>query len=383
MTGIEFRVGRTDHHKVEEFLATEPDGVSGVRLDAKNLSIHQDVAVAARGVKAAVHIEPLTERFLVPGFNPTGIAYADRYLLDVGRLSADPGDQARFVSEVIATQIGIATAVTPPHFFVENSDQLGLNVALTRQSVALLEGELPVRPIVAVGSTFLRQHAVEISRRYADAGVAGIELRVSPFGGDNLGPVAVRRVYDALEQIRESRLHVTFGMAGMVGMAALSLGLVDDVSSGVAYREQFDYKSAMSSQRTSDQRDGGGGNPARVLLPGADVLVEREVARYLYGNTEVRSNLTCRIGHCASSVDGPLADLRTHYLHARASQVSELTRQPSAWRPNGLRSQLTRSLELRKQIAHYLPDGSSPPKSRTIETLLSELSRRAEGRRSA
>lgn len=182
MAGIEFRVGRTDHHKVEEFLATEPTGVSGVRLDAKNLTIHNDVAAAASGIGAAVHVEPMTERFLVPGFNPSGIAYADRYLLDVARLMADPGDQARFVHEVIATQVGIATAITPPHFYIENSDQLGLNIALTRQSVALLESELPVRPIVAVSSGFLRQHAAEIGRRYADAGVAGIELRVSPFG---------------------------------------------------------------------------------------------------------------------------------------------------------------------------------------------------------
>lgn len=383
MTGIEFRVGRTDHHKVEEFLATGPDGVSGVRLDAKNLSIHQDVAVAARGIAAAVHIEPLTERFLVPGFNPTGVAYADRFLLDIGRLMTDPGDQARFVSEVIATQVGIATAITPPHFYVEDSDQLGLNVALTRQSIALLESDLPVRPIVAVSSTFLRQHAGEIARRYADAGVQGIELRVSPFGGDNLGPIAVRRVYEALERLRESRLHITLGMAGVVGMAALSLNLVDDIASGVAYREQFNYKSAMSSQRTSDQRDGGGGNPARVLLPGADVLVERDVARHLYGNPEVRSNLVCRLGHCAHSMDGPIADLRTHYLHTRAQQVSDLARQPVAWRPNGLRSQLVRSLELRQQIAHYLPDGGQPPKNRTVETLLAELARRSEQRRSA
>lgn len=383
MTGIEFRVGRTDHQKVEEFLAGGPAGVGGVRLDAKNLAIHRDVAAAATGINAAVHVEPMTERFLVAGFNPTGIAYADRYLLDLGALISDPGDQARFVSDVIATQLGVATAITPPHFYVENSDQLGLNVALTRQAIALLENELPVRPIVAVSSTFLRQHAPEIARRYADAGVHGLELRISPFGGDDLGPIAVRRVLDALGSFRRTDLQITLGMAGTVGMAALALGLVDAISTGVGYREQFDHRSAMSSQRNASQREGGGGNPARVLLPGADVLVDRDVARHLYANTQIRTNLVCRIGHCANSLDGPVADLRSHYLHARAGQVADLVRQPATWRATGFRSQLTRAHELRAQIAQHLPAGSHAPRNRTIETLLGELDPRSAQRRSA
>ena len=48
MSGIEFRVGRTDHHKVEEFLSADIPGVHGIRIDASNLRIHAEAAEAAR-----------------------------------------------------------------------------------------------------------------------------------------------------------------------------------------------------------------------------------------------------------------------------------------------------------------------------------------------
>ena len=48
VTGIEFKVGYNDHHKVEEFLASGPAGVAAVRLDARFLRRQAEVVDAAR-----------------------------------------------------------------------------------------------------------------------------------------------------------------------------------------------------------------------------------------------------------------------------------------------------------------------------------------------
>ena len=86
MTGIEFRVGRTDHHKVEDFLSTGPDGVDAVRLDATNLRIHGEVAEAAERAGVKVLIEPLTERMVQPGFSPAGLDYPGGPIIDQQQL---------------------------------------------------------------------------------------------------------------------------------------------------------------------------------------------------------------------------------------------------------------------------------------------------------
>jgi hypothetical protein len=385
VTGIEFRIGRTDHHKVEEFLAGHPAGVGAVRIDIKNLRIHQEAAAAATAIGAAVYVEPMTERFFDPGFTVIGIPYKHRYLSSLSGLATDRGEQARFAEEVAEPQLPVATALTPAHLHVDSGEMLDLNISLVRQTIAVFGADHAVRPVLSVASTYLREHSAAIARRYADAGVTQLDVRVSPFGGDNVGPIAIRRVYGALADFRAAGLQVTLGMAGTAGLGALALGLVDAISTGVGYREQYNHRGAMSSQRAHDDRDAdaSGGNPARVVLPIADALLPRDVARHLYSVPTIRSQLICRIGHCGNTLDGPSADLRGHYLHMRAQQVTDLLRQPAAWRPLGLRAHLIRARELRERLVPHLPAGATLPSTRTLDTLIAELERRSQQRRSA
>ena len=75
MAGIEFRVARGDHLKVEDFVATQPDGLAGVQLEVTNLDRHVDLAVATAAAGYDVVIEPMTERLCHPGFNPTRLPF--------------------------------------------------------------------------------------------------------------------------------------------------------------------------------------------------------------------------------------------------------------------------------------------------------------------
>ncbi len=60
--GVEFRLGRQDGHKVEDFLARQPKGVTAITLSTPFLRHQVAAAEAAMALDADVLFEPLTER---------------------------------------------------------------------------------------------------------------------------------------------------------------------------------------------------------------------------------------------------------------------------------------------------------------------------------
>jgi hypothetical protein len=382
MAGIEFRVGRTDHHKVEDFLSTGAHGVAGVRIDATNLRIHSEVIEAALRADVDLFVEPLTERMSQPGFNPAGLDYGFGPVIRPQQLHRSQ-DQLRLVEAVVARQVTAgATGLTPPHFFVERHDALDLNVALTRSTIALYGEDHAVHPILAVASTYLRRHADDIARRYADAGLTAIQLRVSPLGGEDVGPQAIRRLFTALTALQRAGLIASLGLSGTIGHVTTALGLTNGFSTGIGYRERYDHRAAMASQRRPTDDEARFGALARVYLPQADLLVPRAAARELYADHAIRAELGCRLGDCVNVLDGPLRDPRGHYLHARTHGVQTTMRRPDAWRPMGVREQLVAARAMRDRLRPHLPSGFTPA-GRTISSLIAEIDRWTERARSA
>lgn len=64
--GVEFKLSRNDHKKVEDFLARWPAGVTAITIDAHLTRYQAAAAEAARATGVAVLIEPLTERLARP-----------------------------------------------------------------------------------------------------------------------------------------------------------------------------------------------------------------------------------------------------------------------------------------------------------------------------
>lgn len=252
---------------------------------------------------------------------------------------------------------------------------LSLNLGLTRQTVAEYATERPIRPLLAVGSQYLTRSATEIGDRYVQAGVTDVELRVSPLDGSDVGPQAIRRVLVSLQRLRSAGLNATLGMSGTIGYATTAIGLTTGYSSGVGYRERYDHRAAMAAQRRPDDDDDGPrGALAGVYLAAADLLVPRRIARELYSNQAIRSDLGCRIGACATTLDGPLRDPRGHYLHARASQIATTMERPAAWRAVGVRDQLFAASHFRRRLAtHFSADFA--PKGWTLTRLVAEIDR--------
>lgn len=155
-----------------------------------------------------------------------------------------------------------------------------------------------------------------------------------------------------------------------------ALGLTDGYSTGVGLGERYSYKEQIANQRRLHQDDGDTFGPsARIYFADANLSLPRKVAAVLYQNTAIRSELGCRIGRCAHSLDGPLRGPRGHYLHARAATVEQLLALPAAWRTTSVRDELVRARDFRERLLPHIPADAVQPKGRTIDSLIGELDR--------
>ena len=370
MRGVQFRLGHNDHKVVEDFVSTAPTGVAAIAVDAKHLRVHAGAVEAARTAGLAVYIEPLTERLVAEGFSVGGLDYADVFPLTPGSLGTD-GDRARLVARVVSPQAPVATAVTPPHFFVENDEVLDLNLALVRRTMDEFGQRCGLRAILAISRTFLARpgNAHVVAQRYRQAGVQNLELRMSPLGGEDEGVPKIRSAFDIVAAFNAVGLSVTLGNQGMLGETALALGIADSYSVGIGMLERYDYKAVLSRQQRPKRDDQAGGPQAGIYLAEAGVTLARRTAQPLFSDRRIRGHLACAHGRCAAAINGPLLDPRGHYLHARAADVAEILTRPPQWRPMLQRDRIDRALQVRATVNRFLTNDASPVKTRTLSSL--------------
>lgn len=236
--GIEFRLGRQDHNKVEDFLSRRPPGVDGIWIEAGNLRRQATAIEQARASGVDVLVEPMTERLADEGFAPDTIPYAEDAPLDLGRLRRSVAHRDRLIAEVLALQ-GDATILTPPHFYVTDADSSALNVALA--AGALRAADRDMRAILLAKRDYLARPGVaaDLAHRYADVGVTAIDLRLSPLGTDNEGARKIRSAYDIVVAFDREGIAVNLGYQGLLGQNALALGLVHGFSAGIGVRHSL------------------------------------------------------------------------------------------------------------------------------------------------
>lgn len=379
--GIEFRLGGQDHKKVEDFLASQPGGLSAIVLDTKAAKYQRAAAEAAREAGVAVYFDPATERLTAPGFDLPNLAYNPSDPYDVDQLARDHTARATLVADVIQSHPEFVTAVTPPHFFVRDERTANLNVDLAERT--LHEHGPAVRATVVLASRYPVGAAAELAREYHRAGVRDLEVRISPLGGEDEGVRKIRTAFALLQTFTEAGLRVTAGLSGNIGQVALALGHAGNYSVGIGMRERVDHAAAISRQkqppRVGGPEDGGGGPIAGIYLPGPALTVSRKVGATYLANTDIRTRVGCRLGRCGSSVNGPANDPRAHYLHARAAEVDRLLAAPAPWRASIEVDRLTRARDLRLMInrKYQADDGPSLP-VRTLNSLLEDIATERE-----
>src|SRR4051794_410966 len=374
--GVEFRLGRQDAHKVEDFVARRPGGVSAITLDTAYARYQLDAAEAARDAGIEVLYDPATERMADRGFEPAGVGFYSGEPFDVDLLARDAGSRTRLVEGVLAAHPDRATVVTPPHFHVHDQRSSSLNVALAEEMTHLTTK--PVRAALVINRKFAAETAPALAADYLAAGVRVVDLRVTPLGGENESVKKIKSVFAIADAFTAAGLDVVLGYSGNIGQTAVALGHAVHYSVGVGLREQVNHSATITRQKAPprESQTGGGhfGAVAGIYLPGPAVTVGRRAGQALLDNTDIRTRIGCRIEGCGRSVSGPAADPREHYLHARAGEMAALLDRPAPWRASMEKDRLSRALELRELInGRYLNAEVKPLGTRTVRSLIDDI----------
>lgn len=374
--GIQFRLGPNDHKPVEDFLSREHTGTDAITLDTK-AARHQGAAAAA-AVEAGLQVywEPAAERLAEAGFGLDKLPLWTGQPYHIDHLSADQAARAALVALTVEKHPALVTHVTAPHFYVTDERTARLNVDLAERTRLAVGEDKPTRAVVTVSTTALGRIGIDLAAEYASAGIGHIEIRLSPFGGDDEGIRKIRTAFGMLDQFREHDLSVTLGLSGNIGRAALAMGHADAYSVGVGMLEKVNHAQTMARYRRAPDpdKDQGGGAAGGIYLPRLGATVPAKAARQLLSHTDIRTRVGCRIGSCRNSVTGPLDDRRAHYLHSRASEVAEMLRRPAPWRGAMEIDRLNEAIGLRDRVnEHYLSDDVHKLGTRTLRSLVDEI----------
>lgn len=372
--GVAFQLGHSDHKVVEDFLLRQPAGVSAITLHAKAARHQQAAAEAAIAAGVSVFYNPATERLAAPGYAMPEAPFYAHAPYDVDLLASDAAARARLIDLVIEGHPTFTTAITPPHFYVNSMRSANLNAALaadTRKST-----DKPIQAVLVLDRRFGLKVAAELAAQYAQEGIRNLELRLSPFGGEDESIAKIKSGFTILDAFRAAGITTTLGWSGNIGQSAVALGHTDNYSVGVGLLEHVSHTAMISRQRLPPKLDENGkkkGGPQfeGVYLPGIAATVSRKVAETLLGHTDLRLRLSCRLDECRASIDGPTRASRRHYLHARAHEMDDLLKKPEPWRATTEEDRLGRALALRDLVNEKYRAGDSPAlKTRTLRSIL-------------
>jgi hypothetical protein len=250
-------------------------------------------------------------------------------------------------------------------------------MALAEETVQ--RADKPVRASLVIARKYAVGVAERLAAEYAQVGVRAIDLRLTPFGGEDESVSKIRSAFTIADAFMTAGVEVVLGRSGNIGQTAVALGHAAHYSVGVGMGEQVNHAAAISRQKhprvaDDDGDDSPRGALAGIYLPGPAATVGRRAGAALLDNTDIRTRIGCRLGGCAQSVRGPAGDPRDHYLHARANSMAELLTRPAPWRANAERDRLLRAVELRDLINRsYLSDTVNPLKTRTLRSLLDDI----------
>lgn len=374
--GIQFRLGPNDHKPVEDFLSREHTGTDAITLDTK--AARHQVAAAAAAVDAGLDVywEPAAERLAEAGFGLDKFPLWNGQPYGIDSLSANQAARAALVDLTIEKHPALVTHVTAPHFYVTDERTAHLNVDLAERTRLAVGEDKPTRAVITVSTTALSRLGLDLAAEYARAGISNVEIRFSPFGGDDEGIRKIRTAFGVLDQFREHDLTVTLGQSGNIGRAALAMGHADAYSVGLGMLEKVNHSQTMARYRKAPDpdKDQGGGAAGGIYLSRLGATVPAKAARQLLSHTDIRTRVGCRIGSCRNSVTGPLDDRRAHYLHSRSNEVAEMLRRPAPWRGAMEVDRLNEAIGLRERVnEHYLSDDVHKLGTRTLRSLIDEI----------
>ena len=320
---VEFRLGYRDHPAVEDALSVGLPGCSGIVLDLKYGARQTAVAAAAKRAGREVLWDPSTWRLSARGFQAEHCEYASGEALEAESLVLDKLAQRRLVHQVWQAHSPAVTRFTPPYVQVWEPQHAILNRDMAKMTRSVAGAD--VRPVVILSSQLPIPLVEEIASIYAQAGLDAIELRVTPLGGEDVGPQKVHDVRDMLRAFRNRGVRVVLGMSGSIGHTLTALGETDGYSVGVGMLESFDAASRLNRQvkeYDTPPETVQGTQPGVYLAPLGQTLRKKAAAALLGPDAPTRVSLRCTNDCCRDTINGPLLDPRKHYLYTRTQEAN-------------------------------------------------------------
>lgn len=376
---VQFRLGHNHHKVVEDFLSRTPHATAAITLDSKAGHHQGQAADAAREHGVSVFYEPSAERLAEPGYGLESFPLWVGVPYSIDDLAASMNARDVLVQRTIDAHPEGVTHVTAPHFYVQTERAARLNIDLAE--ITQLRADKPVRAVLTIANKFAGQHAAELAAEYVRAGITELELRLSPFGGEDESLKKIRDGFATAQAFTDAGLDVTLGQSGNLGQVAVALGHVRSYSVGIGQLERVDHAAQINRQKQVPKprtdSEPGGGPQTGVYLNGLAFTAPPRMARVVLEHSDLRTRVGCREGRCGTSVRGPLLDTRDHYLHSRDIHMRHLLDQPQGWRATSEIQHLQAALNLRQHInAHYLGSGRLKIQSlpvRTLESLISDM----------
>jgi hypothetical protein len=171
---------------------------------------------------------------------------------------------------------------------------------------------MPVRPVVVLSRKFALAQLDTFVAHYSELDeVTEVELRITPFGGDDESASKIRSVFGIADAFREADLNVVLGYSGNIGQTALALDHVTGFSVGIGMREHVNHVSTVNSQtRSHDETDDDNhfGAHAGIYLPGPAITVNRTTGAAMLADTHIRTRYqrpSCRPAGPLSARQGP------------------------------------------------------------------------------
>jgi hypothetical protein len=371
---IEFHLGRNDHKVTEDFLTAGYRVVDAITVEAHNVGRQQAAIEAAHRAGVTVRLDLLMERLTNPGFDYGPLPFTPEGGINKRKLRTSRAERSRLIDAALEFQQQVASEPVAPHVFLADERDHDLMLAFAEETLHVV-GSSDVRVVVAANRDRLGvaegEPARELAEHLATFGVSNVELRLSPTGDPDMSLSKLRSVFNVIEAFEENIDKVVLGYQGIIGPVAIALGLTDGFSVGVGLREKYDYSSLR--QPRSGGANSFGPQPG-VYLPSAGSTVTKRMAAALYKDPSIRSRLRCPYQCCKGDIEGPARDPRTHYLHSRTGQLTEMLDKPMAWRARMEQSRLQGALDTAAIINDgHVPEASHPIKTRTLRSLIEYL----------
>ena len=337
--GFYLRVGRNDHKKLLDALATGHKRVFGLIIEAHNVDRHKELCTEARNRGFDVILDPMTQQMAMPGGHTTLLSELPWGTDEVQRVThytdANLHEQAEKIRDFVFKHK--FTSVIGPTHYLQNPNDLWLRTDINLMSALRNKLDengqhIPLIYSLAFPISVFREPLERNALRnaIADAPMDALWLKVDNFGSDTTGD-KTKAYIEACQDLHDLGVPIIADrVGGLPGLGLLAFGAVGGISHGVTLLENF------SAGGWKKPRTGRGMiHQPRVYVPDLDLFLKPKEAEAFFNASRLKSRFGCKNTHCCpEGLKGMIGNPVQHFLFQRSQQIDSIGNTPQPLRIN-------------------------------------------------